>query len=236
MFYNDIPANYKSGTVPGDSFDICTTSNFLAVFNSINNAIRPDLLQHLYGYWPIVITNNASYFSTNDVDPAKITVKKVLANGPEVLISPSAGDGFEYIGFQTNFNIREKVGGVANPGEPYTGFFLKLNGNAKALYPEYIKITTTTKTHYYGYVKLDYKPVISSIKLVINGKDIPQSDTNGWSYLGDDYATKNIRITSPTNTTEDYPAVSKTGWFLKVSGSAVYSNSADVNVYYLPRN
>jgi hypothetical protein len=230
-FYDDTPSTFKTKTDNSDSFNICDVLNFLSVYNSINKTINPDLLRHGYDHWPIILTTDQNYLTEKDLDPEKMTVSKILTSGIEEILTSGVPNGFEMIGFQENLNIRETINGKLYPGEPYTGFFIKLNGTGKVIYPEYIKIETQTKTHYYGYVKFDYKPEISSIILKINGREIPKTE---WEYI-DGPETRNIRIKSPTDfTTPDGPAVNRTGWFIKLKSEAVYSNSSTLNLYYFP--
>lgn len=236
-FYNDVPSTFTTVSTNNDSFNLCDPAQFGQVFSSINQTIKAQLLRHTYDYWPIVLTTDSNYFNANDLDPTKITVKKVFPNGTEQIIPNSSTNGYLVVsGLQTNFEIRESVNGVSNRGEPYTGFFIQLYGTAKATYPEYFKITTESKKHYYGYVMLDNKPEVSSISLTIDGNTISQSTTNGWEFMGDTPETKNIRIKSPTDFSPDFPEVKKTGWFLKLSGSAIYSNSSSIQINYFPRN
>ncbi|MFZ9000929.1 MAG: hypothetical protein ACO20H_06475, partial [Bacteriovoracaceae bacterium] len=234
LFHNDVPNSFKSYGTNGDSFDIC--GSFTNIFESINRTIQPEVLRHTYDHWPLVVTNNSSYVHDNDIDVDNLEVAIIDVNGNERLLQESSTDGFSYIGFRQGLQIRESINGVANRGEAYTGFFIKLNGiNNKVTNPSWIRIRTTTNTHYYGYVKLDYKPDPSSIKLYINGTEIPKSTTNGWEYIGGP-TTKNIRIKGVGNYTPVTPAVTKTGWFLKLHGSAIYTNNSSLKVHYFPQD
>ncbi len=231
MFYADVPNSFKVYGTNGDSFDIC--GNFTNIFESINRTIQPEVLRHTYDYWPIVLSNDSNYIKDNDIDVSDLKVSIVDPNGNERVLSSS---DFTYIGFRQNFPIREKINNVINRGEYYTGFFIQLNGDQnKVTNPSWIKVNTTTNTHYYGYVKLDYKPNLDSIKLTINGKSITQDKANGWEYIGGP-ETRNIRIKGYANYTPETPAVNKTGYFLKVHGSAVYNNNSTIQLYYYPQN
>ena len=44
----------------------------------------------------------------------------------------------------------------------------------------------------------------------------------------------NIRVVSESDTTPAYPSVIKSGYFLKLYGSAVYSDGANVEVNFYP--
>lgn len=232
LFYGDIHSSFKSYPTPNDTYDICNTSDFRTVFNSINNTIRPETLRHEYDYWPIVLTNNSGHFNSNDLDSNNMTVTKILPTGVQQVIPESSTNGYTFHGFGSNLNIREKVNGHINRGEPYTGFFIKLHGTAKVVNPEYIKVKTNTKKHYYGYIKFDYKPEPSSIRILINGREIAASEFEVISGA----TTRNIRIASATSFAAATPAVNRTGWFVKLKPSAVYSNSSSIQVYYFPTN
>ena len=85
------------------------------------------------------------------------------------------------------------------------------------------------------------KPYEPSIQLTIDGQSIPQSSTNGWTLVKSGgqpeyYSSFKIKIQSPTNDAQAFPAVNKSGYFLKLTGSAIYSNSSVVDVQYDPQN
>ena len=124
-------------------------------------------------------------------------------------------------------------------GESFTGYVVKLYGSARVTYPECIQVKTQTPKEYYGYINMTAKPVESSIVVQINGKTISKSTSNGWELIKSNgqprfYDNKNIKITSPTDYSEATPAVNRSGYFLKLNGSAVYSNGAAIEVFYDP--
>jgi hypothetical protein len=215
-----------------DSYDICSISDFSKLFDGINNTIKQELIPHRYNFWPIILTTDSNYMTHNDIDTSEIVVEKISQDSPPENIPKSNNDGFQYVGFKTSQNTRF----FPTSGEPYTGFFIQLNGTAKVSYPDYIKISIKTRPEYYGYVHLNYRPEPTTISLSINGIKISQGGSNGWEYLGTDPTSKNIRIVSLTNLNEQFPAVIKSGWFLKVQGNAIYSNGATVIVKYFPMN
>ncbi len=235
LFYNDVPNTFKTSyPTNGDSFDIC--GNFTNIFESINRTIQPEVLRHTYDYWPLVVTNDSNYIHDNDIDVDDLEVAIVDVNGNEKLLQKSTTDGYSYIGFQQGLQIRKLMNGVASRGEAYNGFFIKLNGQQNEVTnPSWVRIRTKTNTHYYGYVKLDYKPDPSSIKLIINGAEVPKSTTNGWEYLGGP-STRNIRIKGIGDYTPVTPAVTKSGWFIKLHGNKIYTNNSSINVHYFPQD
>lgn len=218
-YTNSIPSpTDQAGDTSPDSYDICTTS-FLHLFDGVNNSITAVLLKHKYQYWPITLNPSASF------NPNKITVVK--DNGQ--VLSENDPNGFSYIGYATrNTRIEPTV------GEPVTGHLIQLYGTGMVTYPECLIVNTESPVDYYGYVQMDNQPVESSINLIINGKEISQSTTNGWEYIGYKQ-NQNIKILSPAEPdTPGTPALNQTGYFLKLHGSAIYSNGAVVEIVYDP--
>ena len=209
----------QSGRSTPDSYDICTT-DFSHLFDGINGAIQEVVLKHKYDYWPVVSA------STNTIDPGKITVRKNTG----VEIPESSVDGFEWVGYKTAQNTRYEP----TVGEPYTGYLIKLNGTARVTYPECLVVETKAPVEYYGYIQLSSVPMTGSIKVEINGQTIPESATNGWKTLG--YVTsQNMKVVSQTDLSPAYPALLKSGYMLKLYGTAVYSNGSTIKVTYDPQ-
>ncbi len=119
----------KDKTWP-DSYDICAT-DFAHLFDGINNSITAVLVGHAYDYWPI--GNNTE----PDFDPGHIQAKKKYANVELIQNEPN---GFTYVGYRENQNTRY----LPEPGEPYTGLLIKLNGTGVVQYPECLIVTTQT--------------------------------------------------------------------------------------------
>ncbi len=226
--YQSPPANGErptdqSGKALPDSYNICTTE-FNHLFDGINNSITDVLLKHVYNYWPIGHNSQTSF------DPGTIEVTKEVNGQVVSRLNRSSTNGFEYVGYKVNQNTRIEP----TPGEPYTGYLIKLNGDAKAVYPECVVIKTQRPASYYGYIQLHSKPIVSTVKLYINGNFIPQSSTNGWTYVGY-YKNKNIKVKSPSEpSTPGEPAENYTGYFLQMHGNAIYTNGAQIKVIYDP--
>ena len=217
------PSDQGDAALP-DSYNICTT-DFNHLFDGINSSITDVLLKHVYNYWPI------GHTSTTSFDPGTIEVSKKV-NG--LLVKKLVRDdpnGFQYVGYKVNQNTKVEP---APAGEPYTGHMVKLNGTARATYPECIVVKTQQPASYYGYVHLHSEPLLASIKLYINGRFIPQSSTNGWEYVG--YSSnKNITIKSPTEPNiPGNPGEFFTGYFLKITGNAIYTNGAEIEIHFDP--
>jgi len=230
-----------------DHFNICR-GNFAHLFDGVNNAITDAVIAHVYKYWPI--TSDSSM----EIDPSSLEV--VMSNGSVFSQIP---DSVSIIRDSFGKNDRDSVGNpvtgyrlVNNPvtvntrflptvGEAFTGKVIELFGEAKVTYPACLLVNYSEPSAYYGYVHLADKPNESTIVLKINGIDIPQGGANGWELVksGGQPEWKsnfNIRIQGPGNYSPRTPATLKTGYFLKVNGTAVYSNNANVQVTYRDSN
>ena len=213
-----------------DNYNI-ENGDFKSAFNSINNSIEKTLIKHKYDYWPVAGPGSP----TIAVD--EISVIKTLSDGTTQSIPSSSTDGFTYVGDQTNQNTRYEP----TPGEPFTGKMIQLHGNARVSHPECLTVKTVTPKEYFGYIPLNARPVKSSIKLAIDGKIINESKSNGWELLVDScgepvyYKNKNIQITSSNDDTPQNPGLTKSGYMLKVHGTAVYTNSSVIKFSHLPR-
>ncbi|MBI2521935.1 MAG: hypothetical protein HYV97_16080 [Bdellovibrio sp.] len=218
----------QTGDSTPDSYDICT-SDFLHLFDGVNNSIQDTVIAHQYNFWPISAVESPLTF-----DPNKLRVQK--ANGDEFfeVAGPNQGDGWRYAGYLTNQNMRY----APSPGEAFTGHMIELYGNARVTYPECLLITTVSPTYYYGYVALNSKPLVSSIRVTIDGRSIPQSNVDGWEYIGSQ-ASQNLRVQGPNFPQDPYqevlPADIRTNaHFLKMHGSAIYQSGSVVNFVYDP--
>jgi hypothetical protein len=217
-----------------DSYNLCSIS-FSHIFDGVNTAIKQTLLKHKYDYWPVA-DSNAS------IDPDTIRVVrsdgKILSNRA---INPSAPNGYELIldtdgkaKTLTNQNTRY----YPTVGESFTGKMIKLygnEGNDKVVYPDCLKVTYTAEKLKYGYIYLKYgEPNVSTIEVRINGAVIPQSSSNGWSYMGLQYTAaldQNLKVS-------DLPAGSTSGYIVKLNGNAQFDNTSAVSitVYYNSKN
>ncbi len=214
-----------------DSYNICSRSSFSTIFDGINSSINQAIVAHKYDYWPVATSGAAT------IDPEEI---QVLKDGSSISrlsepVTSSSASGFTFTNSIQTVDTRYEP----TSGESFTGYVVKLYGSARVTYPECIQVKTQTPKEYYGYINLSSKPVESSIVVKINGSQIAQSTINGWELLKSNgtaqyFTTKNIKITSPTDYSEASPAVNKTGYMLKLYGSAVYSNGAAVEVFYDP--
>jgi hypothetical protein len=206
-----------------DSYDLCS-GEYVQLFSAINSTIKQIILPHKYDHWKIT---NAG---PTDIQSDDILVKKVKEDGSVVNIPESNSDGFEYLGYVTTpTNTRYEP----SPGEPQTGHLIKLYGHARVTFPECIIAKTRTPTEYFGFVVMPRKPDLSTVKLKINGATVPKNSGNGWSsYSNNMYVENlNIKVPGPTNAAVT-PELNKSGYFLKLNGSAIYTNGDEVEVFY----
>ncbi len=221
-----------------DSYDICAQSSFTSIFDGINASINDTLITHRYNYWPLASSGASS------IDPEEIRVFKEGVEMPKLNPPiPGGASGFTFNNYVQTVNTRFEP----TPGEPFTGYVVRLYGNAIVNYPECIRVQTQSPKEWFGYVNLQTKPVESSIQLKINGQIVPQSTTNGWQLIKSGgqpqyFTSKNIKISGPgnfcpsnsTNYCVGNPSLDKSGYFIQLFGNAVYSNGATIEVIYDP--
>lgn len=86
------------------------------------------------------------------------------------------------------------------------------------------QLQTVIEAFIFNYVVLKDKPVVSSIVIKKNGEVVPQSNVNGWSYVG-------YQNNQPTS----YSPVSgnnRTGYFIQMNGTAEYKGSDVITISY----
>jgi hypothetical protein len=228
-----------------DANDICR-EDYAGIFDQVNSVIQDTVIKHVYKYWPVAN-------SSSSVDPN--TVKVFGDNSTEYFAVPSSiivnedpngkndrdqfgqpVHGFRFVNGVQTLNTRF----LPSPGEPFTGYLVQLFGNAKPTYPSCLRVEFNSPSDFFGFVHLDSKPIESSIVLKINGVTISQSATNGWQLVKDGagnasfLTNKNLKIVSPTDRTSASPQLLRTGYFLEVFGTAVYSNNASIEITYDP--
>ena len=203
-----------------DTVNLCT-KNYSSIFTAINNSIRQVIVGHKYDHWKI------SSASSSQIQEDDIQVTKVDGEtGAKTVIPRDSVNGFEYLGHKTNFPIRYEP----TVGEEVTGLVVKLNGNAKVEYPDCIIAKTRTPTEYFGYIAVPRDPDLTTVKIEINGVNITQSSSNGWSFIGW-RDTLNTKVPGPTGASTT-PANNKSGYFFQLNGNAIFTNGDVVNIYY----
>lgn len=233
------PAPHSDGIVPFDFYNICGI-NYTSLFDGINNSITDTLIKHKYDFWPVA-TSGSAPISPNEVQAFKDGSPLSLLTEPVSL----GANGFSFTNTVQTQNTRYEP----TPGEPFTGYLIKLYGNARIQYPECMIVQTQTPKEYFGYVHIPVLPLESSIELKINGVVVTQGGANGWELIKNGgspqfFSNKNIKISGPgqfcpsssSNYCPGSPAINKTGYFLQMSGNAIYSNGDTIDVNYLPGN
>ncbi|MBF0312303.1 MAG: hypothetical protein HQK50_09555 [Oligoflexia bacterium] len=218
MLYDELPTEAKDAQSNAykDSYDLCQNA-FTHLFDGPNQTIQDILIKHVYNHWRVVDTKDKNF------DPKKIVATKNTG----VALTENDPNGFKYVGYRENQNTRIKP----TPGEPRTGHFIELLGSGMVTYPECLYIGTQENAEYYNYIVVNEAPNTDTVKITINGQDIPRSTSNGWNYEG--YSpSKNIRVLSPTDLTEYTPGTFKSGYFIKMHGSAIYTNGSQVKIEY----
>jgi hypothetical protein len=206
-------AGAKDAPVAQDSYNLCLgVSN---VFAPVNASIKKVVLQNTYRYWPITFAKD-----TDDCNSfGNINVYKV-EDGSSELIDPSARECYKHT---ENYalNTREPP----SPGGEASGkLFIRFQDSALIKSPTCVRVTSTSRTEYFGYILLNQEPKPETIVLRINGNIIPKSIklnnswSNGWEYKGRLFNT-NIKI--------DLPEVKKTGFMLQLHGTSNYYKSGD---------
>lgn len=203
-----------------DSFDLCSR-DYSGLFSAVNSSIRQVLVGHKYDHW-LISTQSESSIAIDD-----ITLTKVNGNtGAKTNIPRSATNGFEYLGARSNQNTRY----FPDAGEPVSGLVVKLNGTARVDFPDYIVSKTRTPTEYFGYIPLPRDPDLKTVEVIINGTKYGQSSSDGWTYLG--YREiLNTKVPGPSGASVN-PPLNKSGYFLKLYGSAIYSSGDNVQVFF----
>jgi hypothetical protein len=210
-----------------DSYNLCTI-NFSNIFDGVNSAIKQTLIKHIYSYWPVADTNAS-------LDPDTLIVTrddgKVLVNRTN---DANPTDGFGYIGNQVNHSTRS----YPTSGENFTGKMIQLfgtNNNDLVVYPHCLTISYNSIKDKYGYIYLQNgEPYTPSIEVTINGSVIPQSTTNGWSYMGLQFISSldaNLKVANMS-------AGATSGFIIKLNGTYQLTNSAtvDIKVFYTSKS
>lgn len=230
QLYQDSQANDNDSKQ--DAFDLCQAQNITSIFTSINNSIKQVVLKHEYSHWPITFAENNEM-----VDLDEIRVHKVSSNGTSVELT--RGIQWNYDGNPATSVVRTvntRSGPLPRPGvgEPVTGrHFIAFN--SPIIYPDCVLVTSVSRTEYFDHVVLPQNPQVNTLALRINGRLIPKSDTNGWSYPSAAPQTINIKAPYPTPADEN-PPVMRTGFMIKLNGSDNYYKSGDsVQADYIPQ-
>ncbi len=237
------PSSVPQGGTP-DSFDFCNLQSFFRLFDGINAAITPDNIPYTYNYWPI--TRNKNWIYDQNPEKVKVAVKDPLGYITQYL-PYSSSNGWTFVdGWRDSLNIIEcPIHPEINCNPPdakgkveVSGYFIKLNGSARIKNPSFLDIDTQTPPEFYGYVRLKHKPwkdpnkpITESIRVKINGVNIPSS---GFEYIGY-IENHNVKIKSNSDFTPDtVNPLFQTGYFLRLSSTFVFGAGDTVEVDYFP--
>ncbi|MFP5457609.1 MAG: hypothetical protein ACLGG7_02650 [Bacteriovoracia bacterium] len=210
-----LPADQNNRSTP-DSYDLC--SNEYAIYQGVNQSIRQLVLPHEYSKWQI-----SESTSPDAIDRTDLKVDRLDENGvatPLVLNQ-------DYTCCSTGTNVNTRV--LPSAGEPKTGTFIDLTTPLK--YPACLLVKTRTPTEYYSYVVAPTKPRPETTVVRVRGSNIPQSETNGWSYDG---YRENQNIKVRPDGTPGTPALNRTGYFIRLNGTARYASGETVELFYTP--
>jgi hypothetical protein len=101
----------------------------------------------------------------------------------------------------------------------------ELNSSLNDIKQQLVAVTQAIRFNYVV-ISADRQPVVSSIKVFKNGVEIPQSNSNGWSYVG--YASNQPTSYYPTSGNV------RTGYMIRLNGSAVFQGSDNITFDFDP--
>lgn len=201
-----------------DSYDMCKDE--YAIYSAVNSSIRQEILGHTYDKWQV-----SSSTAPNAIDPVDIQVTKLTPSGAATTLV--ANQDFTCCSTGTNVNTRV----LPTAGEPKTGTFIDLTFAGRVSYPDCLVVRTRTPTEYYGFAVAPTKPRPETIVVRVRGANIAQSTTNGWSYEG---YRENQNIKVDVNGNPATPALNRTGYFIKLNGTAKYASGDTIELFYTP--
>jgi|GEM_PF-1348604 len=213
-----------------DSYDLCPSGGgFTNVYAGVNQSITPTITQRTYRFWPITFaTANENILSFDNIQ----VIKNNPITGSKITVPNSQWSLFKNTN-STPVNLQI----LPTVGIPYSGVhFVQFQSGSEVKSPECVIIRSTSKTEYFGYVTLATKPVESTILLRINNVSIPQSSSNGWTFMGGTPITQNIKVVNPNDAaSSENPPVIQSGFMLKLNGADNFYKSGDkVHLDYTP--
>lgn len=223
---NGAKATDQAQSATPDSYDLCA-GQMTSIFSSVNNAIKKVIVPHVYRYWPITFAENTESVSTSEL---QVKLKNTETGVEKSLIR---GTDWQYLDRGTSSALDIRI--LPTVGEPVVGrHFIEFMSGHEASHPNCVMVTSVSRTEYFGYIAIPKKPVEASIVVRIKGVNIPQSTTDGWSYVGDTFLTQNTKVPHP-NAGDENPPVIKSGYMIKLNGSNNYYKSGDtIEAFYTP--
>jgi hypothetical protein len=207
-----------SSRVTKDSYDLCKDE--YSIYSGVNSSIRQEVVGHTYNKWQV-----SSSTAPEAIDPVDIQVTKLTPSGAATTLTMNQ----DFTCCSTGTNVNTRI--APTPGEPKTGTFIDLTFAGRVSYPDCLVVRTRTPTEYYGFAVAPTKPRPETIVVRIRGANVPQSSTNGWSYEG---YRENQNIKVDVNGNPAAPALNRTGYFIKLNGSAKYASGDTIELFYTP--
>lgn len=213
--YNEHPSlTDQSANPTPDSYNLCNGAG--AVFASVNSSIQQIIVPHTYKYVPITSTTGAI-----DTNPGQIKVYKVSPGAAQVEMT----SGWSYVANPGTTNTRI----LPTVGEPTNlPHLIEFDSSHYITYPDCVSVKTVSNLEYFGYIALPKIPRLETVKIVINGAEVPIS---AWS-LENGFQTKNIKVAH--NGYPATPAVIREGYMIKLNSTHYYKSGDNVVVHYLP--
>ena len=220
-----------------DTFNLCNGS-VSTIFASVYAAIQKIKIPHKYKYWPITFANNNKPMlqivgSYSDIEVYKFenstsTTGTLLTNWQY----------FENTNYPATINttVAELPTGVEEATPVSARHFIQFNSLNEVVHPNCLLVRAKEKTEYFEWIVVQQKPdTTKTITVRINGVDVPQSSTNGWSYNPSGQPmSKNTKADYP-NAGDNQPPVMGSGFMFKLNGTNNYYKSGDqVNVHFTP--
>ncbi len=198
-----------------DAYNLCSSNYNL--YTGVNQTIRQQIVPHVYNRWLVTANNTPVVLES---------VHRLNSSGQATLLSPSLYSFSDTYVSNQNTRIQPTV------GEPQSGKFITLQPSAYLTYPDCLVVKTTTPTEYYGYAVVPTAPRPETLVVRVRGSNVNQSTTNGWEYLG--YReNQNIKVNA-NGTANNTNPLNRTGYFIKLNGSAIYSSGETIEVFYTP--
>ena len=217
-----------SDSSTGDLYDICQ-GQISNLFTGINKSIQQEILAHSYRYWPITFAE-----STENISISELKVYKISSTGGQVELV--RGTDWNYVDRGSVQTVNTRI--LPDVGEPVNGrHFVEFLSGRYITYPDYVLITSVSKTEYFGYYVLPTKPVVSTISVRRNGMVVPSSAYTIIGGANPVQSTLNIKVDNPTATPpgEANPPIMKTGYMLKITNPSDYYKSGDnIEINYNP--
>jgi hypothetical protein len=206
-----------------DSYDLC--ANNYNIYAGVNQSIREIVVPHTYNRWQI--SSNPS--SNLEV----MSVHKLTSSGQTTAVPVAGYSCGGSICYESGFPPNGLSTRIApTVGENQTGKFIKLQPSAYVTYPDCLVVKTNTPTEYYGYAVLPTQPRPETIVVRVRGSNISENPSNGWTYMGY-LENQNIKVNqngTPNNTNP----LNRTGYFIKLNGTAIYASGETLEVFYTP--